>query len=175
MKLEKSSGWLHPLHPSIKVWPWVYRITHIPAATGMKSFVLRALGIMGSHGYCLSQQHALPRLDLPAPCVGKTKLLWSQGRDWEKNELTLCCHPHDIPKDSPGLKRGHSSLWFLIFIFEGHNTPLEIQGRKELRFFHSPGEFQTAVVKGFYLGSTFPFFLDVNFREVIKSCGLFST
>lgn len=84
MKLEKSSGWLHPLHPSIKVWPWVYRITHIPAATGMKSFVLRALGIMGSHGYCLSQQHALPRLDLPAPCVGKTKLLWSQGRDWEK-------------------------------------------------------------------------------------------
>lgn len=34
---------------------------------------------------------------------------WAEGRDPEKDELTQCRHPHDIPKP-PDLRRGRSSL-----------------------------------------------------------------
>lgn len=68
--------------------------SHVLDATGLKSFVFRALG-SDSHVFT---PDSLGRL-----------AAWPEGRDPEKGELTQCHHSHDIPK-SLSLGRGCSSL-----------------------------------------------------------------
>lgn len=119
----KNTGWSlcpPPSTPILKIWPWGCRIKH-PRPHWDEKLCAQGPSITGSRGLLFTP-------DFLDPLAA-----WAEGRDPEKDELTQCRHPHDIPKP-PDLRRGRSSLWLIIFVPERYNTPHRVQGRRELRF-----------------------------------------